>query len=131
MLSASHGFGAGLPPPMGTRLIDSTPPVRTTSDQPATISPAPVARACSPDEQKRFIVIAGTVIGRPARRTARRATFMPCSASGKAQPTTTSSMTAGSNWGTFSRKPWIRRASNSSGRVCRKVPRPDRPTAVR
>ena len=130
-MAASQGLGAGLPPPMGTRLIDSTPPVRTICDQPATISDAPVARACRPDEQKRFMVIAGTLTGRPARSTAMRATFMPCSASGKAQPTTTSSMAAGSSWGTRSRKLLMRSPISSSGRVWRSVPRPDRPTAVR
>ncbi len=47
--------------------------------------------ACTPEEQKRLIVMAGTLSGRPARSTPMRATFIPCSPSGMAQPTSTSS----------------------------------------
>jgi len=39
-----------------------------------------------PDEQKRLTVTADARTGIPARRLAMRATFMPCSASGIAQP---------------------------------------------
>ena len=42
--------------------------------------------AWRPDEQKRLTVTAEAVTGTPARRLAMRATFMPCSASGIAQP---------------------------------------------
>ena len=47
---------------------------------------AAIATACRPDEQKRLMVMPGTVSGRPASSTPMRATFMPCSASGMAQP---------------------------------------------
>ena len=50
------------------------------------------AMACSPDAQKRLMVMAETSTGMPARSDAMRATFMPCSASGMAQPMITSSI---------------------------------------
>ena len=51
----------------------------------------------SPDEQKRLIVIAEVSTGSPARIAAARATFIPCSASGIAQPMITSSISDFSN----------------------------------
>ena len=51
------------------------------------------ATACTPEEQKRLMVTApATLSGRPASSTPMRATFMPCSPSGMAQPTMTSPM---------------------------------------
>ena len=41
----------------------------------------------TPTEQKRLIVMPGTVLGRPGQQHADAPTFMPCSASGIAQPT--------------------------------------------
>ena len=111
--------------------MDSTPPVRQMSAQPATILDAPVASVCTPEEQKRFIVIAGTSTGMPARRAALRATFSPCSPSGIAQPMMMSSMVLGSSSGIRSRNAFINNPSRSSGRVCRRVPLIALPTAVR
>ncbi len=68
------------------------------------------------------MVMAEASTGSPARREAMRATFMPCSASGMAQPRMTSSISLGSSWGTRSRAPLIAKAARSSGRVARRVP---------
>jgi len=51
---------------------------------------------CSPDEQKRLMVIAGVSTGSPPKSDAMRAMFSPCSPSGMAQPSTTSSTSLGS-----------------------------------
>ena len=64
------------------------------------IRSAAMAIACKPDEQNRLIVMAGTSAGRPARWLAMRATFIPASPSGMAQPRMTSSMSLGSSPGT-------------------------------
>src|SRR5690554_6314462 len=90
MCSARYGFGDGRYPVIGTWLIDSTPPATATSNKPASNFAAAIDIASKPDEQNRLIVIALVVSGRPARITAIRATFIPCAASGKAQPNTTS-----------------------------------------
>ena len=52
--------------------------------------------ACIEEPQKRLTVAPATEIGRCASNAISRATFMPCSPSGKAQPTITSSTSAGS-----------------------------------
>src|SRR5262245_35901408 len=49
------------------------------------------AMVCSPEEQKRFTVIPGTVSGQPARIAIWRAMFQPVAPSGLAQPMITSS----------------------------------------
>jgi len=67
----------------------------------------------------------------PARNDAMRATFIPCSASGMAQPRITSSISFLSNCGTRSSAPRMAMAASSSGRVVRKVPLNARPTGVR
>src|SRR5262249_15574866 len=90
-----------------------------------------MAIACSPDEQKRLMVSAETSTGNPARSEAMRATFIPCSASGMAQPRITSSISLGSSCGTRSNAPLIAIAARSSGRVARKVHLKARPTGVR
>src|ERR1700733_15707745 len=77
------------------------------------------------------MVIPETVIGRPARKLATRATFIPCSASGMAQPRMTSSISDLSSCGTRSSAPLMAKAARSSGRVVRSVPRGALPTAVR
>src|SRR6202789_1895451 len=77
------------------------------------------------------MVIPETVIGRPARKLATRATFIPCSASGMAQPRMTSSISDLSSCGTRSSAPLMAKAARSSGRVVRRVPRGALPTAVR
>ena len=118
-------------PPIGIIDIDSVPPATMASAPPTMMRSAAIAIACSPDEQKRLMVSADTSTGSPARNDAMRATFMPCSPSGIAQPRMTSSISFGSNWGTRSSAPLIATAANSSGRVARSVPLNARPTGVR
>src|SRR5262245_44974478 len=114
---------------MGTRLIDSTPPATTTWTAPACTCWAPSAIAWRPEEQKRLMVMAPAVVGTPARRAAWRATLLPCSASGIAQPRTTSSTISGFTAGTRASAPWMTAAAMSSGRVSRSD-LPALPTAV-
>ena len=59
------------------------------------------AIACSPDEQKRLMVMAGTVFGSPARSATARAMFIPASPSGNAQPRITSSISLRSDLRVF------------------------------
>src|SRR6516225_5340790 len=127
----SVGFGAILCPPIGTRLIDSVPPATIVSAKPHMMRSAPYAIACSPDEQKRFTVTADASTGMPARRLAIRATFMPCSASGIAQPRITSSTSRGSRPGARRRAASIAIAASSSGRVPCRAPLGAFPTGVR
>src|SRR5688572_22045585 len=54
------------------------------------------AMVCSPEEQKRFTVMPGTVTGQPARRAIWRAMFQPVAPSGLAQPMITSSTSSAS-----------------------------------
>ncbi len=115
---------------MGTMDMLSTPPAMTLSPMPAMICWAAMAMAWRPEEQKRLMVWPAVASGRPARSNAMRAMFMPCSASGKAQPRTTSSISAASmpaRWITA----FITSAAISSGRVVRSVPLGALPTAVR
>src|SRR5713226_7517492 len=116
---------------MGTMLMDSVPPARITSAWPTMMRSEAIAIAWRPEEQKRLMVIAEDSMGRPARRAAMRATFMPCSASGMAQPRMTSSISCGSKPGTRAIAPWMATAARSSGRVERSVPLNALPTAVR
>src|SRR2546426_6979546 len=116
---------------MGTMLMDSAPPARITSAWPTMMRSEAIAMAWRPEEQKRLMVIAEDSMGRPARRAAMRATFMPCSASGMAQPRITSSISCGSKPGTRAIAPWMATAARSSGRVERSVPLNALPTAVR
>ncbi len=90
-----------------------------------------MAMAWTPDEQKRLMVTPGTCSGRPASSTPMRATFMPCSASGIAQPMTASAIRAGSMPGACSITARMTWASRSSGRVLRNTPRGASPTGVR
>ena len=118
-------------PVIGTRVMDSAPPASTTSAMPVMMAWAAMAMVCSPEEQKRFTVWPGTLSGSPASRAARRPKLRPCSASGKAQPTITSSISAGSSWGTRSSTPRIAVAARSSGRVVARAPLNALPTGVR
>src|SRR3954452_16207122 len=54
------------------------------------------AIVCRPEEQKRFTVIPGTLIGQPARSAIWRALFQPVAPSGLAQPMITSSTSSAS-----------------------------------
>src|SRR5439155_7158868 len=129
--SVSVGFGAIVWPPIGTRLIDSVPPARIVDAKPHITCSAAYAIACNPDEQKRLTVTADAATGMPARRLAIRATFSPCSASGIAHPSTTSSTSDGSTAGARRSASAIAVAASSSGRVPRRVPFGAFPDAVR
>ena len=118
-------------PIIGTMLMLSVPPASIRSASPRRMRSAAIAIACTPDEQKRLIVMPGTEFGRPASSTPMRATFMPCSASGIAQPMIASPMRAGSMPGAFAIAARITCASRSSGRVLRNMPRGALPTGVR
>ena len=118
-------------PPIGIIDIVSSPPAISTSAPPVRIRSAARAMDCSPEEQNRLIVIALVSTGRPARIAAARATFIPCSASGIAQPMITSSISAGSRPGTRAIASLIAAAPSSSGRVSFNVPLGALPTAVR
>ncbi|MNS67289.1 hypothetical protein D3C72_1005370 [compost metagenome] len=61
--STSFRFGEILKPVIGTWLMLSTPPATITSAFPSMIRSAAKAIDCSPEEQKRLIVRAGTVFG--------------------------------------------------------------------
>src|SRR5687768_14428376 len=78
--------------------MDSTPPATNTSPSPATMRCAASAMVCSPDEQNRFTVMPGTLIGQPARMAIWRAMFQPVAPSGLAQPMTTSSTSSASTF---------------------------------
>src|ERR1700691_6164015 len=116
---------------MGTMLMDSAPPAMATSPCPAMIRSAAIAMDCKPDEQNRLTVIAETLTGNPARSEAIRARFIPCSASGVAQPMMTSSMSSGLTPFARASASLITSAARSSGRVARSVPFGALPTAVR
>src|SRR6478609_5564539 len=130
-VSISAGLRLTLLPPIGTIDIDSTPPPITTSAKPAwTCSPA-CTMACKPLAQKRLTVSPGALFGNLATNTAFRAMLRPCSASGIAQPSTTSCTSSGRSPGTLATAACIAQAARSSGRVWRRVPLRARPTAVR
>ena len=127
----TDGDSATLLPIIGTMLMLSVPPASTRSALPRRIWSAARATACRPEEQNRLMVCAATVSGRPASSTPMRATFIPCSPSGMAQPITASSMRLTSMpgaWATTDRITW---ASMSSGRTLRNMPRGALPTGVR
>ena len=118
-------------PSIGIMLMLSVPAAIMISASPVRMRSAAIDTAFKPDEQKRFTVMPATLLGRPARRIPIRATFMPCSYSGIAQPTITSSIRVGSIWGTCASTCLITCASSESGRVWRKAPRGALPTGVR
>src|SRR6266550_8993911 len=116
---------------MGIIDIDSNPPATITSAPFVRMRSLAMAIVCNPEEQKRLIVIALVSTGRPARIAAARATFIPCSASGIAQPMITSSISATLSPGTRPEASFITAAPISSGRVFLNVPFGALPTAVR
>ena len=125
------GLKDGLLPPIGTMDMDSTPPAIMTSASPTRMRSAAMDTAVMPAAQKRLTVAPATVLGRPDSSAAILATFMPCSASGIAQPMMASSMAAGSSEGTCDSALLITATSRSSGRVFLNTPRPDLPIGVR
>src|SRR5579872_1424957 len=128
---ASFGLKLGLKPPIGTRDMDSTPPTTIRSPLPSMIVCAAKLNAVRLLAQKRFTVTPPAVVGRPASAVMMRATFMPCSPSGKAQPTITSSICEVSTFGTRSSAPRTAVAAKSSARMLFNTPLPARPIGVR
>jgi hypothetical protein len=118
-------------PPIGIRDIVSRPPATQTSAAPVRMRSAASAIDWRPEEQKRLMVMALVSTGSPARMAAARATFIPCSASGIAQPMTTSSTSAASTPPARASASRMTAAPISSGRVFLKVPFGALPTAVR
>ena len=106
-----------LPMICGMALMDSVPAPIMMSASPVRMRAAASATACRPEAQKRLTVTPATLCGSPASSSPMRATFMPCSASGMAQPAITSSMRAGSSPGACASAPFSAAASMSSGRV--------------
>src|SRR5580704_1123576 len=90
------GFAVPLDDPIGTRLIDSTPPATTTSYWPLTRPAAAKCTDCWLDPHCRSTVTPGTLSGQPAASTALRAMSNVCSPNWLTQPQITSSTTAGS-----------------------------------
>src|SRR5579864_9194856 len=90
-----------------------------------------MAMAFRPEEQKRLMVVPATEGGRPATMAATRAMLCPCGPCGCPQPSTTSSISAGSSLGVLLNKSWMQCAARSSGRVILNEPRNDLANAVR
>ena len=109
----------------------SVPPAIMISASPVRMRSAAIDTAFNPDEQKRLMVMPATLLGNPASSTPMRATFMPCSYSGMAQPMIASSMRLGSMAGACASTAFSTCASSVSGRVERNAPRGALPTAVR
>ncbi|COY38286.1 Uncharacterised protein [Mycobacterium tuberculosis] len=76
--------------PIGTRLIDSTPPASTRSSQPERTFCAAVLTASRPDAQNRLSCTPPEVTGMPDASTAARAMSPPWSPTGETQPKMTS-----------------------------------------
>ena len=94
--SSQSSVTGALRPPSCVRLMLSSPPATMQSASPAMMRCAAIAMVCRPDEQKRFTVTPLTVTGMPARIAESRAMLLPVAFSGVAQPSTTSSTSAGS-----------------------------------
>ena len=128
-LPAGNGL-SGLGSTQGALVIDSTPPVTTTSASPVSIiRDAPIA-ASRLDPQSRFTVEPGTETGSPASSTAIRPTLRFSSPAPLALPSTTSATAAGSSPGERSSSVRTANAARSSGRDCASAP-PRRPNGVR
>ena len=82
--------------PIGTRLIDSTPPATTTSYWPLARPAAAKWTDCWLDPHCRSMVTPGTDSGQPAASTALRAMSKVCSPTWPTQPQITSSTSSGS-----------------------------------
>ncbi len=92
------------------------------SPAPIAIDPAAVCTACIDEPQNRLIVDPATERGSPARIATMRPRFMPCSPSGKAQPSVTSSIRAGSTPERCTSSATVA-AARSSGRTRANAPR--------
>ena len=107
---------SGLSTTHGARLIDSTPPTRTTSASPVSIARLACIAASRLEPQRRLTVLPGTLVGRPASSAAMRATLRLSSPAPLALPKMTSSIWAGSRSGERSSSALITCAPRSSGR---------------
>ena len=105
----------------GARVIDSTPPATTTSASPVATSAAADATACNPLAHRRLTVKAGTSCGRPASRTAMRATLRLSSPAWFAAPRITWSTSAPATPVRRSASPTAS-AARSSGRTNASAP---------
>ena len=105
----------------GARVIDSTPPATNTSPSPAPIAWAALFTAWRPEPHSRLTVCPATSTGSPARRAAMRATLRLSSPAPLAQPSTTSSIRAGSIPVRSTIAP-IATAARSSGRTVASAP---------
>ncbi len=114
----------------GARVIDSTPPAMATEASPRAMEREAWMTASRPEPHSRLTVTPGTVTGRPASRTAIRATSRLSSPAPLASPKTTSSILAGSREGVRSTRARTTCAARSSGRTPAKAP-PNLPIGVR
>ena len=127
---ATSALGTSFHPPKGIPDMISTPPATIQSAMPALILAEAIAIVSKPEAQYRLIVTPGTLsVSNPIKEII-RATFSPCSASGVALPTITSSISSLSRLGTAETRFLITSAANSSARVKRNTPRGAFPTAV-
>jgi len=107
---------------MGARVIDSTPPAMAKSMSPVLIARAASPTALSPEAQRRFTVMPGTLSGNPASKSAIRATLRLSSPAWLAQPKNTSSSCDQSAWGLRSTSARIGTAARSSVRTLASAP---------
>jgi hypothetical protein len=114
----------------GARVIDSTPPVSTTSASPDSMVRLAIIAASRLDPHSRLTVVPGTLTGRPASSAAMRPTLRFSSPAPLALPHTTSPIAAWSSRGTLARVEVIAAAARSSGRTVASAPL-NRPKGVR
>ena len=122
--------GTGLYPPIGIKLILSTPPAITQSAIPDLIFALARAIVSRPDAQYLLTVTPGTSSIFNPIRDINLPTFKPCSASGIALPTMISSIVFLSNPSILLIMYSIVSAANSSGLLNLKKPLGALPTAV-
>ena len=102
---------------IGARLIDSTPPATATEASPTAMARLASTTASIPEPHRRLTVTPGTVTGRPASRTAIRATSRLSSPAWLPAPMNTSSMADRSRPGSRSTSAASTVAARSSGRT--------------
>ncbi len=107
--------------PIGTRVMCSTPAATTRSRWPACTAEAALNAVCSDEPHCRSTVVAHTVSGQPATRTAPRPTFSACSPTCVTQPICTSSISPGSR-STRPTRPFSTCAASSSARISESEP---------
>ena len=122
--NAVAGSIAQAPPslPIGTRLIDSTPPARIRSSKPPRTREAAWLTASRPEAQKRLSCTPATVSGRPAASAAVLAMSPPWSPTGETTPSTTSSTRWVSSEGLRSWTASMRPTTRSTGFTSCRVP---------